>query len=196
MSRYIHDKVNHRLIPVSGYGSRVATSVDDSTLTIHSSLLDIEGYNYGSGDISTAVQMIAPIETTLTASRAYAIGDSFVYEGLLYIVTVAIAQGDSIVIDTNCELSDCVSDKIKAMAEELSGLSGIFKVKYFDVTVPSGSSSYDFSSVKPSDYDAAKRLGAISIGGAGTYITQIGGSRIYLSATLSSASTIRVLYYV
>ena len=124
MSRYIHDKTTHELIPVSGFGSRVATSVNGNTLKVHGSLLDIEGYNYGEGDITTAVQMIAPIESTLVASKAYAIGDQFVYEGLLYKATAAIASGGSIVIGTNCTLADCVTKQIQNMTVKTYTRSG------------------------------------------------------------------------
>ena len=121
MSRYIHDKTTHELIPVSGFGSRVATSVNGNTLKVHGSLLDIEGYNYGEGDITTAVQMIAPIESTLVASKAYAVGDQFVYEGLLYKATAAIAEGGTITIGTNVSLADSVTEQIKTSYAIIEG---------------------------------------------------------------------------
>ncbi len=112
MSRYINDKVNHKLIPVSGYGSRVATSVEDKTLTVHGSFVDIDGYNYGKADITDAVELIAPIESTLVASRNYTVGKQFVYRGFLYKVTAPIALDEAIVIGTNCELAPDVSEQI------------------------------------------------------------------------------------
>lgn len=127
MSRYHHNKVTHELEPIAGYGSRVATSVDGKTLTVHSSILNIDGYNYGEGDIATAINMIAPIESSLVASKAYAVGDQFVYNGLLYKVTAAIASGGAIVIGTNCEVAPCVAEQIQTLAKNKN-------LQYTDVT--------------------------------------------------------------
>lgn len=69
-------------------------------------------------------------------------------------------------------------------------------VKYFDVVVPSGNASYNFSSVAPSDYSGAKRLGAISIAGAGVVIAQLGAVALFFTAALTANATIRILYYV
>lgn len=114
MSRYIHDKTNHELIPVSGFGSRVATTVTGKKLTVHSSLVNIQGYNYGNGDISTAVEMIATIESSLVASKNYSVGDRFVYNGVLYVVTDDIDEGDNLILNTNYEASDGVAEIVGA----------------------------------------------------------------------------------
>lgn len=57
---------------------------------------------------------IAPIETSVT-SKAYAVGDQLYYNGMLYSVIAAIAQGETLVVDTNIELSDKVTEQIKAL---------------------------------------------------------------------------------
>ena len=49
-----------------------------------------------------AARSIAPIESTSTASQAYSVGDLFVFSGLLYRATASIAQGGTIVPNTNC----------------------------------------------------------------------------------------------
>ena len=67
-------------------------------------------------------QMIAPIQTTLTALKAYAIGEQFVYNGLLYEVTAAIASGGTITIDGNCKLADNVTNQILLLTSELNKL--------------------------------------------------------------------------
>jgi len=57
--------------------------------------------NIGAAD--TGVRgLTATVEATSTASQAYAIGAYFVYNGLLYKCTVAIAQGKTITPGTNC----------------------------------------------------------------------------------------------
>lgn len=65
---------------------------------------------------------IAPIETSVT-SKAYAVGDQLYYNGMLYSVIAAIAQGETLVVDTNIELSDKVTEQIKALNGEVSTLN-------------------------------------------------------------------------
>lgn len=141
MSRYRHNKTTHELEPISGYGSRIATSVDGKTLTVHSSILNIDGYNYGSGDISDAVEMIAPIESTLVASKAYSVGDQFVYNGLLYKVTAAIEEEETIVIGENCELADCVTEQLKAIEDKVSDIEDAGYSKMYTASIVYNSTS-------------------------------------------------------
>ena len=63
--------------------------------------------------------LLAPIQTTLVASKAYVIGEQFVYQGLLYKVTAAITQGGTIIINGNCELSDDITDQISSLYKSI-----------------------------------------------------------------------------
>lgn len=53
--------------------------------------------------------LIAPHETS-TASQAYSEGDCFIYNGKLYRATDAIAEGDTITPDTNCEQTTIMAE--------------------------------------------------------------------------------------
>lgn len=53
-------------------------------------------------DIAATRNMIAGTETTTTASKSYAVGDYFIYNGKLYKATAAIAAEGTITPDTNC----------------------------------------------------------------------------------------------
>ena len=68
-------------------------------------------------DITETQQMIAPIEAGPTASKAYAKGKQLIYNGLLYKVTTAIAQGDTLTVDTNIELSDDVVTQLETLTK-------------------------------------------------------------------------------
>ena len=68
--------------------------------------------NSASTKADNAQQMIAPIQSNLTASKAYVVGEQFVYNGLLYKATAAIAQGGTITIGGNCALADSVTEQI------------------------------------------------------------------------------------
>lgn len=64
---------------------------------------------------------LAPVETDLTsASQAYAVGQKFIYDGVLYQAKTAIAQGAALVINTNYEAADDVSTEIQTLTNNLS----------------------------------------------------------------------------
>lgn len=66
--------------------------------------------------------MIATVEASSTASKAYAVGDYFYYTGKLYKATAPIASGGTITVGTNCalaKLADDVGDLKSAVGEYL-----------------------------------------------------------------------------
>lgn len=80
------------------------------------SKINVGGTEY---DIS-GISMIAPIESTQTASHNYAVGEQFVYQGLLYKATQQITIGDTITVGANCELADEVTKQIGEINSNLS----------------------------------------------------------------------------
>lgn len=83
--------------------------------------MSVNQYNPSTGQLTPVVgtnnhlkdEMVAPYEATTTASRAYAVGDQFIYNQTLYTVTVAIESGGTITVGTNCVASDSLVDQIK-----------------------------------------------------------------------------------
>lgn len=67
----------------------------------------------GQGGGGSTEQMIAPVETSTTASQAYAIGEQFILNGVLYTATAAITAGGTITIGGNCTTSDTVTEQIQ-----------------------------------------------------------------------------------
>ena len=66
-------------------------------------------------------------EPTATSTHAYAIGDYFFYNNVLYRATAAIAISDTIVPNTNCEARNVTSDLIEihlALSSEVVRVSG------------------------------------------------------------------------
>jgi len=61
-------------------------------------------------------QMFAPIESSSSASRAYAIGAQFIYNGILYKATAAISQGGNINPGGNCTPASSVTAQISDLA--------------------------------------------------------------------------------
>lgn len=62
-------------------------------------------------DVQDVADMITAYEeATATASRAYTVGDPFRYNGVLYICTVDIAEGGTIVPNTNCRATNVMTE--------------------------------------------------------------------------------------
>lgn len=74
----------------------------------------------------TDTTVIAPTEATTTASRRYEIGEQFILNGVLYTATAVIASGDSIIVNTNCDLSESITEQIDGKAEK-TDLTSIFE---------------------------------------------------------------------
>lgn len=97
--------------------------------------------------------LIAPIQTTLIASKPYTIDEQFVYQGLLYTATAAIAQGSTITINGNCKLSDRIAAQIK---------TSLFKVRdnYTLTEVVRGSSDTTYTIATSGYYNLVIGIGA------------------------------------
>lgn len=66
--------------------------------------------------------LLAPVEPTTTASRAYAIGEQFVLNGLLTEATAAISQGNTIVVGTggNAKLAADITSQLATLNSSLA----------------------------------------------------------------------------
>ena len=56
--------------------------------------------------------LIAPVQNSLVASKTYAVGEQFIYNGNLYKATASIASGSTITINGNCALADSIADQV------------------------------------------------------------------------------------
>lgn len=96
-----------------------------------SDLYNVDVFNENADKIDEALggkaenQSLAPIESSATASRNYSVGQQFVYNGLLYEATSAIASGGTITPGSNCART--------TVAEELSALNDSLN-KYVAIT--------------------------------------------------------------
>lgn len=105
-----------------------------------SDLYNIDVFNENADKIDEALgskasnQSLAPIESTSTATRNYSIGQQFVYNGLLYEATSAIASGGTITPGSNCART--------TVAEELSALNDSLTYKSGDVITLDGAGVY------------------------------------------------------
>ena len=77
--------------------------------------------------------MLAPVESTSTASQNYAVGDYLVYNGILYSVTAAISVGESLTPGTNISATSA--------GAELTTLNK--GLTYKEYTITAGSDLYD-----------------------------------------------------
>lgn len=63
-------------------------------------------------DIEKLANNFGSVESTSTASKAYAQGDTLIYDNVLYKVTTAIAQGDTLVEGTNIEQTNVAGNGV------------------------------------------------------------------------------------
>ena len=115
-----------------GIGDLVTVVSRISHQTVYDELSDLEDVNISAptnGDVLTydgskwvngqgggnVAEMIAPVETSTTASQAYAIGEQFILNGVLYTATAAITAGGTITIGGNCTASDTVTEQINTL---------------------------------------------------------------------------------
>ena len=66
-------------------------------------------------------EMIAPTETS-PATNSHTIGDQIIYNDVLYDVILAIAVGDTLTVNTNIVVAESVSEQIKDLEADVSGL--------------------------------------------------------------------------
>lgn len=62
-------------------------------------------------------KLIAPIQDTLIANKAYSIGEEFIYSGVLFKVITAIPNGGDIILDgssANVEVADTLVEQINS----------------------------------------------------------------------------------
>ena len=92
---------------------------------------EVGAHDTAIGNLQTAVAsktnetIIAPVEASLTASRAYAIGEQFILNGVLYTATAAITAGGTITINGNCTASDTVTEQSKITDITFTPASGV-----------------------------------------------------------------------
>ena len=70
--------------------------------------------------------VIATRQANLTASKAYVVGEQFIYNNTLYVVTAAISKNAAITIGGNCKAADNITTQISKFANpvEFSVTSG------------------------------------------------------------------------
>lgn len=97
-------------------GQRSGTDVPATDETYHNNAKYWAGQaeQIVGGDYALRSQ-IADAETTGTASKAYAIGELFTYNGVFYKATAAIAQGGTITPGTNCAVVVIADEMVSRM---------------------------------------------------------------------------------
>ena len=147
-----------------GIGDLVTVVSRISHQTTYDELSDLEDVNISSptnGDVLTydgskwtnaqggggasVEQMIAPVETSTTASQTYAIGEQFILNGTLYTATANITAGGTITIGGNCTASDTVTEQI---ANAGSGIT----LLHTTISLTSSSAGNAAFSINPNNY--------------------------------------------
>ena len=127
-----------------GVGVIATVTVSDTVIASYVDNTDLYAGSFVTlNELETNMSNIAPIEKTSTASKAYAIGDNLIYNGILYKVDAAIAQGATLVPSGNISLSPDVEAQIASLRSSLIGkmsapVSGLNKPLYLDYVLSTG----------------------------------------------------------
>lgn len=125
-----------------------ATITDGNTITDGTAVFKAVGLM---AEITRNQQLIAPVLTSLVApTGGLSTGQQFIYNGLLYKATAAIAQGETIVIDGNAELADSVTEQLESLSTDVTrrikrfvrAISGVTSSKKLKITRNSSTDVY------------------------------------------------------
>lgn len=84
-------------------------------------------------------------EASATSTHAYAVGDYFIYNNVLYQATAAIAVDATIVPDTNCTTTNVASELIQLnndLTQKISALTGTYTVFFTISSTPNVNAFY------------------------------------------------------
>lgn len=119
-----------------GVGVIATVTVSDTVIASYVDNTDLYAGSFVTlNELETNMSNIAPIEKTSTASKAYAIGDNLIYNGILYKVDAAIAQGATLVPTGNISLSPDVEAQIASLKSSLSNKLDADKLTLVSPTV-------------------------------------------------------------
>lgn len=96
-------------------GTNIAIS-DDVEKQIETNLSSINTIN----NYKLNQTVIATRQANLTASKAYVVGEQFIYNNTLYEVTAAISKNAAITIGGNCKAADNITSQISNLAKQLT----------------------------------------------------------------------------
>lgn len=119
MALHTYTKTEYKNAPDHKTTPLNATNLNHSEDGIENAYTDIKYIYDETGDL------IAPRQETLTADRAYSVGDQFIYGGKLYSVTQAISNGGTITIGTNCDLSGSVTEQIDEIDNAIGSINSV-----------------------------------------------------------------------
>lgn len=112
-----------------------------------------------SGGGGASESEIAPVESTSTASKAYAVGDLLIYDGKLYRVTAAIASGGTITPGTNVTETSVSEVFVRKTGDTMTG-----PLETTVLTVGSRLNSYSIGTNSVAEGTGIKASGAYSHG--------------------------------
>ena len=98
----------------------------------------------GGSSAATVAAMISGTEDTATASQGYSVGEYFIYNDALYIVTSPISQGDTITPGTNCDTTtvcENLSDLFGAISDEVTARGNAITATQNDIAYVLGATT-------------------------------------------------------
>lgn len=119
-------------------GTNVAVS-DDVEKQIETNLSSINTIN----NYKLNQTVIATRQANLTASKAYVVGEQFIYNNTLYEVTAAISKNAAITIGGNCKTADTITSQISNIRLKLLWSNSNPSSSFASQNIALSSSDYD-----------------------------------------------------
>lgn len=150
----------------------------DDEATIASQGQAITGLQNGVADVRADLSdaICAIKEPTATATYAHAVGAYFWYNDTLYITTVAIEVGDTIVPNTNCETTNITAELLKIDIPDISTLQT--RVGALETNVTGIDGQLKASNATAGVTDVPFRFGCNDAGQFGYIITEGGADTV------------------
>lgn len=106
---FIYNDVLYKATQAIAIGDTIVPDTNCATTNVTTELLALDNSNFVNTDV-----VCLYVESSATASRNYAIGDYFILNDSLYVVTAAITAGDTITVGSNCSATS-ISEELISM---------------------------------------------------------------------------------
>lgn len=184
----------------NGIASLVKTGtvglVDTYTITFDNGSTETFTVTNGRNGTDASLENLATVEEGSTASKAYAVGEHVIYNGLYYIVTAPIASGGTFTVGTNIE-REAIGDEITELNTEISNLAEQGFNRYYGLITKTTAINKDTSGVVTNIVETSSEAVATTTfstsGSTKTITTQIvptsGDYNYTKTATITSGSS-------
>lgn len=102
---FIYNDVLYRATQAIAIGDTIVPDTNCATTNVTTELLALDNSNFVNMDI-----ICMYVEASTTSANNYSIGDYFILNDVLYVVTASITAGDTLTVGTNCDTTTLTNE--------------------------------------------------------------------------------------